>query len=127
MAEQAGAKGFKLVGCTCVGQDMEARQPHCREVFCGHTGNNFTSELLLSTGAIDLVVSEFNCTLPGIEDVCSEYLIKQLCLDDVAKKRNAEQLPYNFGNGAAIAGRVAEEAAASYRDRRKNVAVDLPL
>lgn len=126
MAEQAGAKGFKLVGCTCVGQDMEARQPHCREVFCGHTGNNFTSELLLSTGAIDLVVSEFNCTLPGIEDVCSEYLIKQLCLDDVAKKRNAEQLPYNFGNGAAIAGRVAEEAAASYRDRRKNVAVDLP-
>lgn len=126
MANRVGAKGFRIVGCTCVGQDMESRQAHCKKVFAGHAGNNFTSEVLLSTGAIDMVVSEFNCTLPGIEDICSKFLVKQLCLDDVAKKKNAILLPYTFDNGMAIARRVAEEAAASYQERRRSVTIDLP-
>lgn len=126
MANRVGAKGFRIVGCTCVGQDMESRQAHCKQVFAGHAGNNFTSEVLLSTGAIDIVVSEFNCTLPGIEDICSKFLVRQFCLDDVAKKKNATLLPYTFDNGVDIARQVAEEAAASYEKRRKRVNIDLP-
>lgn len=126
LAQQVGAKGFKIVGCTCVGQDMESRQAHCRQVFAGHAGNNFTSEVLLSTGALDMVISEFNCTLPGIEDICDKLQVKQICLDDVAKKKNAELLPYTYDNGMAIARKVAEKAAASYQKRRKSVYIDLP-
>ncbi|MCG4723048.1 hypothetical protein L0M81_14025, partial [Alistipes putredinis] len=54
LAKEAGAKGFKLVGCTCVGQDLQLRGEHYQEVFAGHAGNNFTSEAVLSTGAIDM-------------------------------------------------------------------------
>lgn len=43
-AKEAGAKGFKLVGCTCVGQDLQLRGAHYEEVFDGHAGNNYTSE-----------------------------------------------------------------------------------
>ncbi len=74
----AGAKGFKLVGCTCVGQDLQLRGAHYTEVFDGHAGNNYTSEAILATGAIDAVLSEFNCTLPGIEPICDELKIKQI-------------------------------------------------
>ena len=126
LAEQVGAKGFKIVGCTCVGQDMESRHTHCKQVFAGHAGNNFTSEVLLSTGAVDLVVSEFNCTIPGIEEVCNKLLVKQVCIDDVAKKKNAQLIPYTYDNGRVIARLVAEEAAGSFKERRKSVNIDLP-
>ena len=95
-AQAAGAKGFKLVGCTCVGQDLQLRGAHYTEVFDGHAGNNYTSEAVLATGGIDAVLSEFNCTLPGIEPICDELMIKQICLDDVAKKANAELKPFKF-------------------------------
>ena len=54
-AKAAGAKGFKLVGCTCVGQDLQLRGAHYTEIFDGHAGNNYTSEAVLATGAIDAV------------------------------------------------------------------------
>jgi len=50
LARSVGAKGFKIVGCTCVGQDLQLRGVHYQEVFAGHAGNNYTSEALLSTG-----------------------------------------------------------------------------
>ena len=93
-AELVGAKGIRIVGCTCVGQDYQARSGCYKDVYCGHAGNNYTSEAVLMTGCVDLVVSEFNCTIPGIEPICEQLDIKMLCLDDVAKKANAELLPY---------------------------------
>ena len=47
-----------------------ARRALRRTSFSGHAGNNYTSEAVLATGAIDAVLSEFNCTLPGIEPIC---------------------------------------------------------
>ena len=93
-AELVGAKGIRIVGCTCVGQDYQARSGCYKDVYCGHAGNNYTSEAVLMTGCVDLVVSEFNCTIPGIEPICDQLDIKMLCLDDVAKKANAQLLPY---------------------------------
>ena len=46
-AQAVGAKGFKLVGCTCVGQDLQLRGAHYTEIFDGHAGNNYTSEAIL--------------------------------------------------------------------------------
>ncbi|SFG22913.1 carbon-monoxide dehydrogenase catalytic subunit [Desulfotomaculum arcticum] len=127
LAGRGGAKGFKIVGCTCVGQDMQLRGAHCREAFAGHAGNNFTSEALLATGGIDLVVSEFNCTLPGIEPICEQFLVRQICLDDVAKKANADYVRFDSSEGAAIAEKIMHAALASYTRRRDKVQVDIPV
>lgn len=125
-ANKAGAKGFKLVGCTCVGQDLQLRGEHYKEVFSGHAGNNFTSEALLSTGGIDLIVSEFNCTIPGIEPIADEFDVKMICLDDVAKKVNAEYLPFSMDKAEDISNYIIEEAIKSYGKRRRNVTIDIP-
>lgn len=124
-AEAAGAKGFRLVGCTCVGQDLQLRGAHYEEVFVGHAGNNYTSEAVLATGAIDAVLSEFNCTLPGIEPICEALNIKQICLDDVAKKSNAEYLPFVFESREADSERIIDAVIASYRARRQEVTLNL--
>ena len=124
-AVAAGAKGFRLVGCTCVGQDLQLRGAHYEEVFVGHAGNNYTSEAVLATGAIDAVLSEFNCTLPGIEPICEALNIKQICLDDVAKKSNAEYMPFIFESRESDSGRIIDAVIASYRARRREVALNL--
>lgn len=124
-AQAAGAKGFKLVGCTCVGQDLQLRGAHYTEVFDGHAGNNYTSEAVLATGGIDAVLSEFNCTLPGIEPICDELMIKQICLDDVAKKANAELKPFKFEDREKQSEEIIDEIVEAYKARRGKVTMNL--
>ena len=124
-AKAVGAKGFKLVGCTCVGQDLQLRGSHYTEVFDGHAGNNYTSEAVLATGAIDAVISEFNCTLPGIEPICDSLKIKQICLDDVAKKANAELKPFVFEERETQSREMFDEIIEAYKERRGNVEFNL--
>ena len=124
-AQAVGAKGFKLVGCTCVGQDLQLRGAHYTEIFDGHAGNNYTSEAILATGAIDAVLSEFNCTLPGIEPICEELKIKQVCLDDVAKKANAELMPFEFENREEQSSIIIDKIIEAYKERRGSVPLHL--
>jgi len=124
-AQAVGAKGFKIVGCTCVGQDLQLRGAHCTEVYNGHAGNNFTSEAILATGAIDAVLTEFNCTLPGIEPICDELKIKQICIDDIAKKANAEVKKHCYEERETAANEIVDAVLESYKSRRGNVPLNL--
>ncbi len=117
-AKKAGAQGFKLVGCTCVGQDLQLRGAHYEEVFAGHAGNNYTSEAVLATGAIDAVISEFNCTLPGIEPICDKLQIRQICVDSVAKKANAELKEFDFANRERVTEEIIDSVVETYMKRR---------
>ncbi|MEQ8198255.1 MAG: anaerobic carbon-monoxide dehydrogenase catalytic subunit [Clostridiaceae bacterium] len=125
-AIEAGAKGFRLIGCTCVGQDLQLRGEHYTEVFPGHAGNNYTSEAVLATGAIDLILSEFNCSIPGIEPVAEQFKVKMICIDDVAKKKDAEYIPFHMNDSEKISEKVISEALESYKNRRKTVKIDIP-
>lgn len=126
LAKANGAKGFRLVGCTCVGQDLQLRGEHYQEVFAGHAGNNFTSEAVLATGAIDIVLSEFNCTIPGLEPIADKYKVKMVCLDDVAKKANAEYIELDRDKFDEISDNLIEKALSSYNERRGTVKIDIP-
>lgn len=126
LANLVNAKGFRLIGCTCVGQDLQLRGEHYQEVFAGHAGNNFTSEAVMATGAIDLVISEFNCTLPGIEEIAEKYNIKMICLDDVAKKANAELIKYNYEDKEKISFNIIISALESYLKRRCKTKINVP-
>lgn len=125
-ARDLGAKGFKIVGCTCVGQDLQLRSVHYNEVFSGHAGNNYTSEAVLATGGIDLVLSEFNCTLPGIEPIANKFQVKMLCIDDVAKKANADFLGYSYDERENLSNKIIASALDSYKNRRSKVSINIP-
>lgn len=125
-ARDLGAKGFKIVGCTCVGQDLQLRSVHYNEVFSGHAGNNYTSEAVLATGGIDLVLSEFNCTLPGIEPIADKFQVKMLCIDDVAKKANADFLGYSYAERENLSNKIIASALDSYKNRRSKISINIP-
>lgn len=119
LAKTMGAKGIRLVGCTCVGQDLQLRHNQCENVFCGHAGNNYTSEAVLLTGCVDLVVSDFNCTIPGIEEICKKMGIPQICVDDVAMKNDAILLPYSYEEKDNITTKIISTSLVSYANRKK--------
>lgn len=130
IGREVGAKGIKLVGMTCVGQDMQLRAGASgTDIFCGQAGNNFTQEALLSTGAIDMVVSEFNCTLSGIEPIAARQQIKLVCLDDVAKQSSAELLTDERGKELELAETLVRMAADQHKQRHAidtGVIIDVP-
>lgn len=125
-AHTVGAEGFRLVGCTCVGQDLQLRGEHYKDVFTGHAGNNFTSEAVLATGAVDMVVSEFNCTLPGLTPIADKLAIKMYCIDDVAKKPNAEYHRYSYDEREAVSEGIIAAALEAFHSRRGSVTINVP-
>lgn len=126
LAKEVGAKGFRIVGSTCVGQDLQLRGEHYKEVFSGHAGNNYTSEALIATGGIDIIVSEFNCTLPGIEPITDKFLVDMICIDDVAKKANADYIQYSYEERENITASIVNKAVKSYKNRRGKITINLP-
>ena len=80
---------------------------------------------MLATGAIDAVLSEFNCTLPGIEPICDELKIKQICLDLVAKKANAESVEYAYEKREAQTEIIIDKIIEAYKERRGVVPMNL--
>ncbi|MHC4887170.1 MAG: anaerobic carbon-monoxide dehydrogenase catalytic subunit, partial [Planctomycetota bacterium] len=128
IGKDVGAKGVRLVGMTCVGQDLQMRAAAAggESVFVGQAGNNFTQEGLLATGAIDLVASEFNCTLSGIEPIAEKLQVKLVCLDDVAKQSSADLLADQLGEEMETANQLVSLAAEAYKARRDAVTIDIP-
>lgn len=100
------------------------RGVHYTEVFDGHAGNKYTSEAILATGGIAAVLSGSNCTLPGIESICDELKIKQICIDNVAKKDNAELKEFDFENHAAVTEEIIDEIVEAYKAHRGSVTMN---
>ena len=124
---KAGAKGIRIIGSTCVGQDMQLRAAASgSEVFSGQAGNNFTQEALIATGAIDVVLSEFNCTFSGIEPIAQDVMTKLICLDDVCKQSSAELVADTHGKEKELAANLVDIAVSQYQQRRQHVKIDLP-
>jgi anaerobic carbon-monoxide dehydrogenase catalytic subunit len=131
IGREVGAKGVRVVGLTCVGQDMQLRAAASgTAVFAGQAGNNFTQEALFATGAIDMAISEFNCTLSGTEPIAVKQDIKLICLDDVSKQTTAELLKDERGKELELAEKLVRMAAAQHKQRRSTVnagiAIDVP-
>jgi carbon-monoxide dehydrogenase catalytic subunit len=97
------------------------------DIFSGQAGNNFTQEALLATGAIDMVISEFNCTLSGIEPIAEKQDVKLVCLDDVAKQSTAELLKDEMGKEQQLAEQLARMASSQHQQRRATVGAGLVI
>ena len=113
--KSAGAASIKIVGSTCVGNEFQQRCPvKCDSLYCGSAGNNFITEAALATGCIDLVLTEFNCILPGVDRICTSLNIPQICLDEVAKTKGAEMVSASGSDVRAAAEKILNASLGAY-------------
>ncbi|NPV54187.1 MAG: anaerobic carbon-monoxide dehydrogenase catalytic subunit [Firmicutes bacterium] len=71
-AQEAGAKGLRIVGSIETGQEIMQRVP-CDDVFVGLTGNWLAQEFALATGAVDVFAMDMNCSLPSLGPLAERY------------------------------------------------------
>ena len=118
LARDAGADGISVVGATCVGQDLQSRIPVGR-CFVGQCSNNFGTEPLASSGLIDAVVSEFNCTFPGLTAIAEKEKIRLMAIDDVAFIEGAELISWSPERAREVAREVIVRAIEAFKARKR--------
>ncbi len=118
LARDAGADGISIVGATCVGQDLQSRLP-VGKCFVGQCSNNFGTEPLAASGLIDAVVSEFNCTFPGLTAIAAKEKIRLMAIDDVAFIDGAELVSWSPEKSREVAREVLERAIEAYKARKR--------
>jgi carbon-monoxide dehydrogenase catalytic subunit/CO dehydrogenase/CO-methylating acetyl-CoA synthase complex beta subunit len=63
-AREAGASGINIVGICCTGNENLMRKG------VSMAANFASQELALATGAVDLLVADFQCIMPSLSEIC---------------------------------------------------------
>ncbi|NIA09291.1 MAG: anaerobic carbon-monoxide dehydrogenase catalytic subunit, partial [Nitrospiraceae bacterium] len=79
LAESKGAKGINLVGMCCTGNELLMR--HGIPI----AGNMLDQELALATGAVELMLIDYQCIFPSITHTASCYHTKVVATSEKSK------------------------------------------
>ncbi|KPU46085.1 carbon monoxide dehydrogenase 1 [Oxobacter pfennigii] len=85
LAKEAGAKGIKLYGSMDTGQELLQRLNTAGKGFAGQLGNWLTQELMVTTGAVDLVMMDLNCSIPGLKLAADKFHTKLVSVSHVLR------------------------------------------
>ncbi len=79
LARKQGAKGINLVGVCCTGNELMMRHG------IPMAGNHLTTELTLVTGAVEMMLVDYQCIMPAISQAAARYHTKMISTSDKAR------------------------------------------
>lgn len=118
-AKAAGANGINLAGLCCTGNELLMRQG------VPMAGNHLMTELAIITGAVELILVDYQCIMPSLVQVTNCYHTKFVSTSDKAKFAGAEHVEFNYTNAKEQARKVVRMAIERFKDRRPE-RVDIP-
>ncbi|MCL4516289.1 MAG: anaerobic carbon-monoxide dehydrogenase catalytic subunit [Firmicutes bacterium] len=130
LARAAGAKGIRVLGSMCTGQEILQRlnvsgdqsTGEQVQVFAGQTGNWISQEFLVATGAIDLVMMDMNCSIPGLKAVADRFHTRLVSVDRILRMAGVEEhVDYEPEKVAEQAEELIGMAVEAYRQRGKDI------
>ncbi len=113
LAREKGASGINLAGLCCTGNELMMRQG------VPMAGNHLMTELAIVTGAVELIVVDYQCIMPSLVTVGNCYHTKMVTTADKAKFSGAEHVRFEMANGMAQARKVVKMAIDRYAMRDK--------
>lgn len=117
-AKAVGAEGIKLYGSMDTGQEMMGRLNGEAKFFGGQLGNWIDQEMYVSTGAIELVMMDLNCTIPNLQLAASKFHTKLVPVSRVVRMPNVDTpLDYNPETVSEQAKELVQRAIAAYKER----------
>ncbi len=110
-AKEAGAAGIQLSGICCTGNEVLMRQGV-------PIATSFSSqELAITTGAIDLMVVDVQCIMPGLTTAAKCFHTKIVTTQPIAKLPGTMHVPFNVESAMEDAKEIVRVAIASYKER----------
>lgn len=119
LAREKGADGINLAGLCCTGNELMMRQG------IPMAGNHLMTELAIVTGAVELIVVDYQCIMPSLVTVGSCYHTKMITTADKAKFSGAEHVKFEMHNGMEQARKVVRMAIDRYA-LRNTKRVEIP-
>ena len=118
-AKAVGAAGINLCGLCCTGNELLMRKG------IPMAGNHLMTELALITGAVEMILVDYQCIMPSLVQVAHCYHTKFISTSDKAKFAGAKHVEFRPHNAKEQARKVVREAIALYKDRDPG-RVDIP-
>lgn len=126
----AGAKGIKVYGSLCEGQQLMnvSGTGHYREVFGGQLGNWIQEELFIATGVVDLFLMDLNCSMPTLKAYADKYGTRLISTDRVVRFTGVEAVDFDPAKADEQAEQILNTALAQFKARKADTKrhVNLP-
>ena len=110
-AKSAGAQGINLAGLCCTGNELLMRQG------IPMAGNHLMTELALVTGAVEVVVVDYQCIMPSLVTVAGCYHSRIITTSPKAKFTGATHIEFDVHNARQKAVEVVELAIERFKVR----------
>jgi carbon-monoxide dehydrogenase catalytic subunit len=112
LAKTKGAAGINLVGVCCTGNELLMRRG------IAMAGNHLMTELILSTGAVDMMIVDYQCIMPAIGKVAGCYHTKMISTSDKAQFPQMEHVEFHPANAEKKAFEVVRTAVDNFANRK---------
>jgi anaerobic carbon-monoxide dehydrogenase catalytic subunit len=114
LAEAKGAKGINLAGVCCTGNELMMRHG------VPMAGNHLSTELVLVTGAVEMMIVDYQCIMPAISEAAACYHTKMISTSDKAKFPGMEHHEFTPENAYGKATSLVKMAIDNYSNRNRN-------
>ena len=111
LAESKGAKGINLVGLCCTGNELIMRHG------IPMAGNHLMTELALVTGAIEMMIVDYQCIMPSLGQTATCYHTKMISTSDKARFPGMEHVEFSPENAYTKAGDLVTMAVKNFEYR----------
>ncbi len=119
LAEDSGAQGIQLAGMCCTGLELLARHG------IPSLGGILAQELIIGTGAIDAVIVDMQCVVPGFKTVADCWGTEIITTSQSNRIPGATHIPFDPIKADEIALEVARRAVGAY-SRRHHSKTNIP-
>ncbi len=118
-AKKQGAKGINLAGICCTAAEMLVRRG------VPIAGNFLQQELAIMTGAIEAMVVDIQCIMPGLAEVSKAFHTKLISTHPKAKFKGMEHIEFREEEALSTAKKILRLAIENYKNRDRSK-MDIP-
>ncbi len=119
LAKDKGANGISLSGVCCTGNELLMRHG------VPMAGNHLMTELVLSTGAVEMMLVDYQCIMPSLGNVAACYHTKMISTSDKARFPGMEHREFHPETAEKMAMELVKEAVLNFANRgRTYIPVD---
>jgi carbon-monoxide dehydrogenase catalytic subunit len=111
LAKEKGADGINLVGLCCTGNELLMRRG------IPMAGNHLMTEQVLMTGAVEMMLVDYQCIMPSIGPIGKCFHTKMISTSDKAKFPEMEHKEFHPENAMELARELVKEAANNFERR----------
>lgn len=118
-AHRAGASGMQVLGHVCEGQQLMNYEGTANmSAYAGQEGEWLSEEYLLATGAVDLFMFDYNCTIPTLPLYAKRFGTTLVSTHEVIRMPGAETVEFKPEQMKQQAEKILDMAVQAFSKRK---------